>query len=388
MQRYGFLALTLAGCAWEAPVVDDGEAATNVITGTVVVNASAVSGPALVLLYDAADPPPPNGTGRPINLASVPVEDFSGGSGVLSAPFALTGVPDGTWLVTALVDQDADFHPLIDATAGSTCGDMLGAYLSDITTGALGAVTVSGGQLVEGVTVAVGTTMPLERPAFVFADGQIDRTGADSSFTLSSTDVAASDGAGWDVLTLTGPMDVESAYAGEAYDPCDVAFAIYIPDDDGAGDGEPHPNESYASSNFIEAWPRVYLQYLGDGDVTLAEGESYTTEAIWAKQLDALEAIATYGLTWQQALGAGGLSFNSVAPVLDLELYLPPVALHTTADGTAVPVQGANMPKGSWAVTVVSFTGQTWTLPNSLAAFQSTSATWNEKLQGAALTVE
>ena len=144
MLRTGFLALTMLGCGWEAPVIGDGEAATNVITGNVVVNAPEVSGPALVLLYDAFDPPPPEGTGRPINLASVAEDAFSGGDGVLSAPFALTGVPAGTWLVTALLDQDQDFHPLIDATAGSTCGDMLGAYLSDITTGTLGSVTVDG----------------------------------------------------------------------------------------------------------------------------------------------------------------------------------------------------------------------------------------------------
>ena len=388
MLRTGFLALTMLGCGWEAPVIGDGEAATNVITGTVVVNASEVTGPALVLLYDAFDPPPPEGTGRPINLASIAKDAFSGGDGVLSAPFALTGVPAGTWLVTALLDQDQDFHPLIDATAGSTCGDMLGAYLSDITTGTLGSVTVGEGELVDGVTVAVGTTMPLERPAFVFSDASINRTGTDSAFTLSSTDVAATDGADWDVLTLTGPMDVESAYAGGEYDPCDVAFAIYVPDDDGAGDGNPHPNANYAASHFIEAWPRVYLKYLGDGDVTLAEGESYATEAVWASQVDALTAIATYGFTWAQVLGAAGLSFNSVAPVLDFELYLPPVALHTTADGTEIPVTGSDMPKGSWAVTVVSFTGQTWTLPNSLVNFQSASATWTSADQGAALTVE
>lgn len=388
MLRFWILALTAVGCTWEAPIVDDGEAPTNVITGTVVVNATSVSGPTLVLLYDANDPPPPDGTGRPVNLATLDAAEFTGGTGVQSAPFALTGVPDGTWLVTALQDHDEDFHPLIDATAGATCGDMLGAYLSDITTGDFGVVTVADGQLVEGVTVAVGSTMPLERPAFVMGDAEVDRTGVDTSFTLSSTDVDANDGQGWNVLTLTGPMDVESAYAGGPYDPCDVAFSIFVPDDDGAGDGNPHPNAAYAAEGFIEAWPRIYLQYLGDGNVALAEGESYAAEAVWASQVEALTAIARYGLTWEQALAAGGLAFNTVVPILDMELYLPPVALHTAADGTETVVQGGDVPAGTWAVTVVSITGQTWTLPNSLAAYQSGSATWTAADQGAALTIQ
>ena len=388
MVRYGLLALLGAGCTWEAPIMEADEAPTNVITGTVVVNASSVTGPTMVLLYDAADPPPPEGTGRPVNLATIPAADFSGGAGVQSAPFALTGVPDGTWLVTALMDHDQDFHPLIDATAGATCGDMLGAYLADITTGDLGVVTVAGGQLADGVTVAVGSEMPLERPAFVITDDAVDRTGEDSSLTLTSTNVSATDGQGWDVLELTGPMDVESAYAGGAYDPCDVSFAIYVPDDDGAGDGNPHPNAAYAAEGFIEAWPRVYLQYLGDGSVQLGEGESYTAEAVWASQVDALTAIARYGFTWEQVLASVGLSFNMIAPILEFELYLPPVALHTDADGTETVVQGANVPAGSWAVTVVSITGQTWTLPNTLSSLGSASATYDASLQAQPITVQ
>lgn len=392
MSRFGFLVVLSAGCVWEAPVMEAEEAPTNVISGTVVVNASAVSGPTLVLLYDANDPPPPEGTGKPVNLAAIPASSFSGGAGVQTAPFALTGVPDGTWLVTALQDHDEDFHPLIDATAGATCGDMLGAYLSDISTGDIGTVSVSGGQLADGVTVAVGSVMPLERPAFVFAaedsDTSITRDGTDPNFALSSTDVASTDGAGWDILTLTGPMDVESAYSGGAYDPCDVAFAIYIPDDDGAGDGNPHPNAAYAAEGFIEAWPRVYLRYLGDGNVQLEEGESYSAEALWASQVDALTAIARFGYTWEQVLSSVGLGFNMVAPVLDLELYLPPVALHTEADGTETVVMGSDMPGGSWAVTVVSITGQTWTVPNALASLGSASPTFDETLQAGVLSVE
>lgn len=374
--------LLLASCAWEAPVVEDTAAVGNVLTGTVVVNASEVTGPVLVLLYAADDPPPPEGTGRPVALASISKDAFSGGAGVQSAPFALTEVPDGTWLVTALLDVDQDFHPLVTATAGATCGDMLGAYLSDIETGELGVVEVAGGGLVEGLTVAVASTMPLERPAFVFEENSVDWATGDYTVTLRSTDVAAvsttAQGESWSVLTLTGPLDLAAvAEDPTTYNPCDVHFPVYMPDDDGAGDGNPHPNSSYAELGLVEIWPRFYLTYAGDD---LEEGESYVSEAVWSLPLDA-DLFVTY-------LMSGALAFNTVNPLTELELYLPPAALHVLPDGTEETVSGADVPAGAWSLSVVSFTGQTWTLPNDLAGLGSASATWTPSEQGLYVLVE
>lgn len=384
MPRLATALLPLAlGCAWEAPVVDDAELVQNVIAGTVVLNASEVEGPVIVLLYAADDPPPPEGTGRPVTLAAVSPEAFSGSAGVLSAPFTITDVPDGTWLVTAVYDADQDFHPLVTATAGATCGDMLGAYLSDLGTGALGAVTVGGGQLMDGITVAVASVMPLERPAWVFGDNIVDRAEAAPTLTIESTDVLAlaalEDGSSWEVLELTGPVDLAAVLAGEEpYNPCDVHFPLYLPDDDGAGDGNPHPNASFAALGLVEIWPRFYLQYLGED---LEPGESYATEAVLA--LPVLDPTA-----FMMAFATGDLAFDTVIPSTELELYVPAAARHVLPDGSEETVTGADMPAGSWALTVVSFTGQTWTLPNDLTAFSSGSATWSPAQQGAAVTVQ
>lgn len=377
-----FLLSPLSACDWQAPVVGD-EEVLNVIQGEVVVNATTVDGPVIVLLYDAADPPPPEGTGRPVTLATIAPGEFVGGGGVQSAPFSITEVPDGTYIVSALLDVDADFHPLIGATAGATCGDWLGAYPSDLVEGEIGVVSLEGGALVEGVTVVVASEMPLERPAFVFTDNIIDRAEAAPTVTIAATDVAAQstleDGSLWDVLTLTGPLDLEAVLTGaEAYNPCDVQFPLYIPDDDGAGDGNPHPNASYAAMGLIELWPRFYLQYLGSD---LEEGESYATEAVWA--LPALDASLFLG-----AFMTGDLAFETVIPTTELDLYVPAAAQHTLPDGSVETVLGANMPAGAWSLTVVSFTGQTWTLPNDLAGFASGSATYAPGQQGAGVVVE
>lgn len=374
--------ILLGGCAWEAPIVDD-ETILNAISGTIVVNAATVDGPVLVLLYSADDPPPPDGTGRPVTLATVDASRFTGSAGVQSAPFSITEVPDGTYIVSALLDVDQDFHPLVTATAGATCGDLLGAYLSDLSTGAIGVVSVSGGELVDGVTVAVASEMPLERPAFVFVDNLADRLEAAPTLSLEATAISAqttlSDGSIWEVLNLSGPLDLVAVATGEiAYNPCDVQFPLWIPDDDGAGDGNPHPNPSFAAQGLIEIWPRFYLQYLGSD---LQEGESYASEAVWA--LPVLTPT-----DFLMAFASGDLAFNTVIPQTDLDLYVPPAALHVLPDGTEETVTGAGVPAGAWALTMVSFTGQTWTLPNDLGAFASGSDGYDPSQQSSSVILE
>lgn len=373
-------ALLLASCAWDAPLAQSPDSVSNVISGTVVVNAETVTGTVLVLLYAADDPPPPDGTGRPVTLASLDASRFSGSAGVQSAPFAITEVPDGDWLVVALLDNDHDFHPLVEATGGATCGDMLGSYLADLSTGEIGVVSTEGGELVDGVTVLVGSEVPLERPAFTFKQNTVSRSDEAPVLTISATDVNAIsedlDGNPWTVLDLTGPLDIDAVLAGTAaYDPCDVAFNLWIPDDDGAFDGNPHPNPAYAELGLIEIWPRFYLQYLGDD---LEEGESYVSEAVWATPV--LSPLA-----FQSAFLSGALAFDTIIPQSSLDLYFPPVAVHRLPDGTEATVQGADVPAGAWSLTVVSITGQTWTLPNDLSAFPSGSSTYVPSQQ--ALTV-
>jgi hypothetical protein len=315
-----------------------------------------------------------------VTLASVAARNFSGSGGVQSAPFAITEVPDGDWLVVALLDHDGDFHPLVEATGGATCGDMLGSYLADLSTGELGVVSTQGGELVDGVTLIVGSEMPLERPAFVFEQNTVSRSDEAPVLSVSATDVMAVSqdlgGNPWTVLDLTGPLDIDAVLAGTAaYDPCDVAFNLWIPDDDGAGDGNPHPNAAYAAQGLIEIWPRFYLQYLGDD---LEAGESYVSEAVWATPV-------LSPLTFQSAFLSGALAFNTIIPQSSLDLYFPPVAVHRLPDGTEESVQGADVPAGAWSLTAVSITGQTWTLPNDLSAFPSGSSTYDPSQQ--ALTV-
>jgi hypothetical protein len=325
----------------------------------VVLNAGVNPADTFVLLYDVTDPPPPEGTGSPVNLVGIPAGDFSGGDGVLSAPFALTGVRDGSWLISALVDTDEDFHPLLTSNGGATCGDWGGAYLSDLSTFELGTVTVEGGERVEGLTVVVGSAVPYERPAF---DLTVDVVSRDSeemqAFVLTTTGVYS------ELVELTGPWD--------GTDSCDTVFLVHVVDDDCDGLPDPHPSEELAAAGFYETWPRIYLSFQGSDSVPLEEGESYVTEAP----------------VYPDFLATGEVSVGVPTPRTELTAVFVGAALHTRADGTTEVVSGADLPGGEWEVSAISLTGQTWTVPNETAAYPTTDASFDPGGQGEGLWIE
>jgi len=138
------------------------------------------------------------------------------------------------------------------------------------------------------------------------------------------------------------------------------------------GEPDPHPDEALAAMGALDAWPRVYLEYQGDGFVALDPGERYLAEAI----VDPL-----FLETEQLELGVP-------TPVTALELLFLPAALHQLSDGSEEEVQGLDLPSGSWAITVVQLTGQTWTVPNELADHDASSGDFDPFSQALGLEVE
>lgn len=354
------LPLLLLGCTYEVPLDPDAPAVTNVIAGTVVLDGAADIADTVILLYAADNPPPPTGTGRPASFATVPASAFSEAGGVASASWALTEVPDGEWLITALVDVDGNFQPLLTATAGSTCGDWLGAYFTDFSSYTYAPVSVAGGRFLDGVTVAVGRQMPTERPAWTFTlddshDSEIEAVPY-SAWQVSATAVHAA------IPPSAAPYDLDGPFDGTA--DCQTTFWTYVTDADGDGEADPHPNENFAAAGLKDFWPRVYLRYLAD--------PSYVSEAI--------PMPAAFG---------GGPAVNTPTPANTLDLLFAGKVIHVLPDGTEELIDVADdIPRGDWSVTVVQFTGQTWTLPNELAGATSTDASFDATSQGLALTIE
>lgn len=347
------LILLLSACTWTPPLDPDAEPVWNALAGEVVVTGAPDVAPTAVLLFDAADPPPPAGTGAPVDFSTVPPDAFTGdvadgfGAGVQSAPWALTEVADGSYLVTAILDADANFQPLFSVTAGATCGDWVGAHLADLSTGALSPVSVSGGRLLDDVTVVVGSEVTTQRPAFTLSEVPVmDQTAQGmQTFTLLSTSIHSS------VVNFTGPFD--------GTDPCGTFFLLYVADADADGVPDPHPTPELAAQGALDLWPRVYLQLVADAQGNpLPEGESWLAEAV-GSPLPVL---------------SGDLPVGVPTPATRYDVVWVPAAEHHTADGQVEVVTAPDLPAGAWSMTVVGLSGQTWTVPNELYAVDALGA--------------
>ena len=356
----------LLGCPYDAPYApaldENGQPrpVPNVISGEVVLDVDVPPAPVIVFVTAASNPMPPYGTGRPATISTVTAESFATATtGIRSASFSVSNVPDGDYVLTALMDVDGDFSPLIPAMGGATCGDVVGAHVTDLVTRALAPVTVADGSHASEITLLLASQLTTERPAFEIAGfgnggGEVDAlaTAGTQEFDLVATGIHS------DIYDLAGP---EALALGE----CGAAFLITAPDADKDGEYDPHP--TYGSLGLDDLWPRIYLQYLGtpNGDgsfaLDLAPGESWAAEAVPEPGYSRLGVVPPGGAT------------------LSGTLYVTwiPAASHTTigADGVAVSetvLDPTLIPKGAWGLTVIEPTGQTWTLPNTLPQWGST----------------
>lgn len=363
------LLLALAGCDYIAPLDTGAEPVANSIHGSVTfAGPTRPDAPVFVALYAADDPPPPLGTGRPITFTTVASADFTGErAGIQSAPFSLTELADGHYLVSALMDVDGDFHPLVSSNTGSSCGDWLGGHVTDLVSGTPGVVSVAGGARVDDVGVFVVAENLLERPAFKFVDNVVSRTdSADWQFSIEATGIQSS------LVQLDGP------YEGAAEDvlgACETTFMVDIVDEDGDGSTDPHwlvadweepPTGAYA------IWPRLYIQYQPDPAAPLAEGEAYLAEVF----------------VFPDFLFGGEIALAVPTPRNMLIGQFAGQVLHRLPDGTEEFVTGEDVPAGDWSLTVVAETGQTWTVPNATAGAPSLSEEFVPETQGAVLRFE
>ncbi len=341
----------------EVPLDTGAEALQNVISGTVTFAGSGSPSNTFVLLFPADDPPPPYGTGAPVNFTTLTASDYTGeGQGLQSASYAFPAVPDGSWVVTALSDSDGNFQPQLDSHAGATCGDVVGGHVQSLSDTSLAPLTVAGGSWLQNVPVLLASTLTTQRPVFTFDPVTLDQTqiAAGGAIPLRSDQVWSRD------LKLAGPLDLSNPQ------PCNTFFPLYIVDADGDGVADPHP--TFGQYGFATVWPHIYLVYAGE----VEEGESWISELMIPLE----------------PLGGAALPLNTVLPFTELTTVLFPVAQHTLPDGSVEVVQAPGLPAGPWAVSVVSITGQTWTVPNDSASATSLSATWDPAAQGAVVMLK
>ncbi len=425
------LPLALLACAWTPPDNPNPLAVSslrNTIAGTVAWPGEGDPSTTSVTIYEADRPGPPAGTGAPLTFAMINPDAFTTAtSGLMAASFATSNLPDGDFLVNALMDVDGDFHPFTGVLAGATCGDWVGTHLESLDSTASGIVTASGGVRVDDVPVVLGIEVLTERPVFQFVQPPLlsKQTGRDSAtdplrtlemlYRLRATGLSTALGDDLE-LQLGGPCApdpaIEESACGSlpscacdpASDPCDTAFWLWMVDDDGDGLVDPHPGEAQAASGVLNVWPRIYLEFLGERtldasgvgyDSGLAEGERWVSENFPM----GLELIAAGSSA--AGIGPVGLPF----PANEVSVLWSPVFQHYWAGGqdgedAAGPFDLVDLrdpalsiedvPSGSWSLTLVSWSGQTWTLPNDVGnlGLPSFDPIYDNTTQAEVLTLE
>ncbi len=353
--------------ACEAPPVVSGadarqSKATARIEGTVVAS-TAARGPAVLFLFDAAKPPPPAGTGRPLAFTVVTEEALFHGAApglraTVTAPFAFSLVASGKYLVQGFIDSGHDFVPWYGVTAGMNAGDVGGGVgLTQTFSGILGVSVVE-------VKELDGQPQPLLNLVAEFGDEL--KTPVDRPVFSLPSDGALQLGATATRVTLTlAPMNQGLIHQAQP------AFLVRLVDDD--LDGKP---DDANGDGVPDAWPRVVVRKLEDGAASLAVETSADREHVDTKTGATVPADGVPDVTVLAAgfdlrallprlVDDGGHVLPGPLPVSSLDLEIKPLALDVSTPGSPQVVKG--VPSGRYAVTVIQSTGQAWTVPNELA---------------------
>ncbi|MFP2928723.1 hypothetical protein ACLESO_26710 [Pyxidicoccus sp. 3LG] len=369
-----------AGLGCEAPpVVPTADGRQNTLTarleGSLVVQSRA-RGNAIVFLYDAERPPPPQGTGRPLAFTVVPAEQLFGPAlggtapGPFTAPFSFSLVAAGRYMLRGFIDADTcgaaatqpchrpDFIPWYGVTSEPNAGDVGGAAV-DPTTGTPLVFEVTADadgqpQPLTGVSVSFSDTarVPLDRPAFQVVAG--DRNLGSTQKLLRLQPQAIQDGA------------VDQRPPG--------FFVSYV---DANRDGQP---DDANRDGVPDLWPRVVVRKLADGVAGVVDENDLDRNGVPdTTGVDYPHADGSKdGLPDVVVLAAGLVPDGPIAALTDeqgqprmqgavvpeLQVVVRPQALD--ARDAAAPAPLKDLPRGRYALVLIQSTGQTWRVPNEL----------------------
>jgi uncharacterized protein (DUF2141 family) len=310
-------------------------AAPGVIQGKVTYIGTA-RGDAILLLFDTARLPPPDGNGTgAAAVARVPRSTLfrdapSSAAGPFSASFTFTQVPSGrSYQIRAFIDASHEFDPFFDYAQQPRAGDPVGGY-GELDPGGqvqLLAIPVTAGQAVAGIDVALAQTVTYDPPSFELTGGP---------------------------LTLDPDMDrpvrlnlrtTRLTALNASFDNAHFAFEL---DRDAQGN-----RRSSFGDGLDDVFPRAFLRQLsavdGQGNPVPASPDS--------RAIVACRVISTPILPALVNLAAG----SPPLPQDALEVLVQPLALRES-DLKPLP----KIPAGKYQVVVVQRSGQFWRLPNQL----------------------
>ncbi|HEY6912198.1 MAG TPA: hypothetical protein VI356_22655 [Myxococcales bacterium] len=308
--------------------------APGVIQGSLVYSGTA-RGDAVLLLFDTAALPPPDGNGTSAAaLARVPQATLFGNApatsiGPFSAQFTFSQVPSGrSYQIRAFIDATHDFDPFFDFARQPRAGDPVGGHgdLGPDGQPRLLSIDVAAGQAVSGVSVALTQTLPYDPPAFELAGG--------SQSLSAAMDRPAH------LRLRTASLTARSASFSRAH------FALEL-DRDAQG-----KRQSTFADGVDDVFPRVILRQLFALD---AKGNSSPVDPASAAIVPC-RVVSTPVLPALVNMQPGSLPMAKD----QLDVLVQPFAVGPDLNPLAA------IPPGTYQVVVIEKSGQVWTLPNQL----------------------
>ncbi|MBN93000.1 MAG: hypothetical protein CL928_02880 [Deltaproteobacteria bacterium] len=348
--------LLQSGCDVPVVATEGTEPPSTYIAGTLRIDAElAALGPAILLRFDCDNPPPPSGSGTPVDFIVLSEDSLSAGD----ASFIFPSVPGGTCsIVTGFVDQDRDFHYDYGVTSQATAGDLL-ATVETVVTGSLEEGT-DYIEPVESVILRADTEVPLDPPGFELVD-PLSGEPAAPIMNLGST------------VGTTAQVLVEVSAAEIRTSAMDVDASqltlVFGPD----GDGDGLPDDLNGDSLPDVLWPQVLVRRLDPLDPTgLSVQEPGVLLPGIVVPLDASDPLNP-DTNLVMVAAAAGVPLDGQTPlsVEQLTVAIPPLVVTDTEPLTLAAIEevaasGVDV-VGDYQVLVMNISGQRWMLPNALA---------------------
>ena len=371
MRRFGvLLALLAAGLmACDVPVhpTDDAPAPATRIDGTVevLVSSGYPYGTAVLFRWSCANPPPPMGSGSPVDFLLVPETEFVEGS----APFTFPSVPPDTCsILGGFIDRDRDFHYAFTSAGQATAGDVSFGFV-EVTTGS------ADGDWIEPITdveVRAETIEPWDRPVFTLLDAA---AGDDD-------DSAEVVGPLWPSMTLDGdPAAINQLFTTLDVEPLRTDLGdhdlprfqvIFGTDEDGDG----LPDDDNGDGLYDVDWPRVLLFRLDPDDPTgLTESDPRVVLPGVVLPLNPFAPLDDSVNLLGQAF-AEGVPFDGSARMAATKMLIvvPDLVVTNSEPLELAPIEAVQATgievTGRYRVLVMNPTGQLWYVPNELAGLE------------------
>ncbi len=361
--RVAALAAALLLVACEVPVfpTDQTPDPSTRIEGTIEVAVSngLPLGPAVLSRYDCDNPPPPVGSGRPVDFLIVAQEDFWQGS----APFVFPSVPADTCaLLAGFIDRDRDFHYGLTITGQATAGDV---WLDPVVvqTGALGVDDWIEPSV--DVRIRAERLVEYDRPVFGIRPWQVPIGDDDVMEVMPFMELGAGPGT---TPTVFFALDT-TTFTTDLVEVASPAFSVVLGTDED-GDGMPDDDNGDTVPDVDE--PTVLLTRL-DPDDPLTEADPPVVLPGVVMSLDPTDPMNPETNLVLQALGAG-LPLDGVTPMqLPSMILAVPGLVVTSIDPLlltpieSVAATGVEV-TGQYRLMVMNPNGQLWYVPNELGS--------------------